>query len=319
MTDTNRGGDEVPEVVVVTDHASPEKSRIVLHEAVATLTGRVPIMLDARDFMSGGAGLAHFVDGRLVLEVARDGVAVAPDAVLVYEIDPADRPRLREFQDVLARSGIACFGADRQAWRNATDKSRTVDCFARRGIPYAATVTLRDQDEHIALASFARLGGDVWTRPVTGLGGAGVFRATTAGELLTARAYYAANDTRWQQCRDVRNIRSDGHRHQYRVVVLHDQVLRVCEHVQPRHDLPCNEARGAASTVLPPDALARGLRELAIAATRSLGLSFGGVDLVPQHGGCVFEVNVHPALRVPGGLESVALPLVAHTLGIDRW
>jgi hypothetical protein len=41
-----------------------------------------------------------------------------------------------------------------------------------------------------------------------------------------------------------------------------------------------------------------------------LGLPVGGVDLATENGGVVFEVNVHPTLDVPGGLESVAIPFV---------
>jgi hypothetical protein len=36
----------------------------------------------------------------------------------------------------------------------------------------------------------------------------------------------------------------------------------------------------------------------------------GRVDLAVEHGGVVFEVNVHPVLDGPGGLESVAVPWV---------
>ncbi len=84
----------------------------------------------------------------------------------------------------------------------------------------------------------------------------------------------------------------------------------MCEHVQADPDAPCNEAQGAVSTVLPAEELPVKYRRLAVAATRSLGLSFGGVDLVTENGGVVFEVNVHPMLDVPGGLESVAIPFV---------
>jgi glutathione synthase/RimK-type ligase-like ATP-grasp enzyme len=50
--------------------------------------------------------------------------------------------------------------------------------------------------------------------------------------------------------------------------------------------------------------------QLAVSATRSLGLPFGGVDLTIENGGVVFEVNVHPVLDVPGGLETLAIPFV---------
>ncbi|MGY2061957.1 hypothetical protein ACW9HQ_44365, partial [Nocardia gipuzkoensis] len=64
------------------------------------------------------------------------------------------------------------------------------------------------------------------------------------------------------------------------------------------------------STVLPRDALPQHLLDLAVHATAALGLPFGGVDLVPEHGGKVFEVNVHPVLDVPQGFRTVTLPYV---------
>jgi ribosomal protein S6--L-glutamate ligase len=91
---------------------------------------------------------------------------------------------------------------------------------------------------------------------------------------------------------------------------LHDRVLRVCEHVQADPEAPCNESQGAVSTVVPVEQLASKYRRLTIAATQSLGLPFGGVDLAIENGGAIFEVNVHPTLDVPGGLESVAIPFI---------
>ncbi|MFD5468217.1 RimK family alpha-L-glutamate ligase [Kitasatospora sp. NPDC127059] len=312
-----RGTDSERRIVVLTDHGSDEGSSPVLEAAVKQLTGTSAIPLDARQFMSGGAGRAEVRHGRLTLHLPEDGLSLTPDTVIVYEIPPADRHRFEDFQRVLARSGTARLGAaDSAAWRNATDKSRTVERFARHGVPHAPTTTLHAPDQDSALAAFDRLGGDVWTRPATGLGGNDVFHATTTAQLLAARDRYAATGQKWQLSRDARNFDARGRRHQLRVVVLGERVLRVCEHVQPALDEPCNEARGARSTVLPPGELPRRLADLAIAATRALGLSFGGVDLAVEDGGCVFEVNVHPAISGPGALEGVALPVVqAHLTG----
>ncbi|GAB7184622.1 hypothetical protein ATKI12_4453 [Kitasatospora sp. Ki12] len=304
-------------IVVITDHGSDEGSSAVLEAAVEQLTGAAALPLDARRFMTGGADRAEVRDGRLALHLAEDGRTLTPDAVIVYEIPPGDRHRFEDFQRVLARSDTARLGAaDSAAWRNATDKSRTVERFARHGVPHAPTITLDAPDREAALDAFSRLGGDVWTRPATGLGGDGVFHATTTAQLLAARDHYAATGRKWQLSRDARNFDARGRRHQLRVVVLGERVLRVCEHVQEALDEPCNEARGARSTVLPPEELPQRLADLAVAATRALGLSFGGVDLAVEDGGCVFEVNVHPVISGPGALEGVALPLVqAHLTG----
>ncbi|MGH3669264.1 MAG: hypothetical protein ACRDSH_01315, partial [Pseudonocardiaceae bacterium] len=64
------------------------------------------------------------------------------------------------------------------------------------------------------------------------------------------------------------------------------------------------------STLIPTEDLPPQYHHLAIAATQSLGLPFGGVDLATENGGVVFEVNVHPMLDVPAGLETVAIPFV---------
>ncbi|WP_433567112.1 hypothetical protein ACQP1O_19165 [Nocardia sp. CA-151230] len=76
------------------------------------------------------------------------------------------------------------------------------------------------------------------------------------------------------------------------------RVLRVVEHIQDDPDAPCNDAKGACSYLRLTASLPVDLAQLACAATRSLGLPFGGVDLCTKNAGVVFELNVHPALDV---------------------
>ena len=54
----------------------------------------------------------------------------------------------------------------------------------------------------------------------------------------------------------------------------------------------------------------RGETELAVRATEALGLPFAGVDLAPESGGVVFEVNVHPRIS-PKATMDVAIPYLA--------
>lgn len=108
--------------------------------------------------------------------------------------------------------------------------------------------------------------------------------------------------------RDAGNFTTSGARHQFRVVVLDGRVVRACEHVQPDPDAPCNESRGATSTLLPVTEVPGRLGEIAVDATASLGLPLGGVDLASENGGVVFEVNVHPVFGSEWGLETVAIP-----------
>jgi len=297
-------------VVLITDHGLTEGSRGPLEKAVELLTGAPPLSIDARHFMSGGRGRVSFGKTGFWMEVASEGLAVSPTVLIVYEIPPADRRRLVAFQRQLSPKGPVSFGVDPDSWCNATDKRRTVACFRRDGIAHTETIALCQPDWDTALAAFERLGQDVWARPTVGAGGTDVFHLITPTHLHAALDHYAASEQDWLLSRDARNITKDGRRHQFRVVVLHDRILRVCEHVQADPDVPCNESRGAVSTVIPTEDLPPQYRRLAVAATRSLGLPLGGVDLATENGGAVFEVNVHPTLDVPGGLETVAIPFV---------
>ena len=114
----------------------------------------------------------------------------------------------------------------------------------------------------------------------------------------------------WLVAQDANNFNPDGLRHQFRVVVLHGRVVRACEHVQAHPDEACNEINGASSTLVAIDDLPPELYQLALSATKSLGLPFAGVDLAVENGGVVFEVNVHPAFGSELGLETVAIPYV---------
>lgn len=305
-----RGG----QVVLMTDHSSTDGSTQHLAIAVERVTGLRPALVDARYFMTGGTGQATISDGRLELRVPAEGFAAVPTALIVYEIPPGERRRFRPFQHLLARSRTRTLGADADAWEAATEKDLTVARFARDSIAQMPTITLRRPSSRQAAQAFEQLDRDVWARPTVGMGGDGVFHITTSPQLREATRYYATTGQTWLMARDAGNLTPDGQRQQYRVVVLHDRVVRVCEHRQPDPDAPGNESRGATSDVLHPDDLRPDLADLAIAATKSLGLPFGGVDLAPTDNGTqrgvVFEVNVHPTITPDTALESVVIPYV---------
>lgn len=303
-------------LVLVSDHGSTEGSRPKLAAAVEMLTGAPPLLIDARHFLPGGGGRAKVDDGRLRLAVPSEGLVATPAVVLVYEIPPHDRARFAPFQRRLRRSGVVSLGTDVEAWRVATEKDRAVARFAAAGVPQMETVVLARPGVDEAVAAFERLGGDVWARPTIGLGGSDVFHVTDQEQLLAAREHYERRAQRWLVSRDAGNFDGAGRRHQFRIVVLGDRVVRACEHVQADPDAPCNEARGALSTVIPPRDLPPGLAEVAVRATRSTGLPFAGVDVALESGIVVFEVNVHPVIGEPRGLETMALPYVeAHLTG----
>jgi glutathione synthase/RimK-type ligase-like ATP-grasp enzyme len=306
----------VHEVVLLTDHRSGEGSRAVLADAVQRVTGRPPVDVDARHFMTGGAGQLISGPSGVRLEVPSTGLFVRPSVVIVYEIPPAARAGFRSFQRRLARSVVRSFGSDVLAWRDATEKDRSVACFRRNGIAQMDTVVVRRLDFTEVRSAFARLGGDIWARPVVGAGGTDVFHITTDNQLGEAFEHYAKLGSPWLMSRDAGNFNDAGVRHQFRVVVLGEEVVRVAEHVQSNPDSPCNVVQGAVSTVHPIRHLAPGLLRLAVTATKSVGLVLGGVDLVAESGGAVFEVNVHPVLDVQGGFETIAIPYVAAHLAL---
>jgi glutathione synthase/RimK-type ligase-like ATP-grasp enzyme len=302
-------GSTAGEVVLITDHSSMEGSRHTLTAAVERLTGKRPICIDARHFMTGDTGWVARTDEDIVIGVTAEDLVVKPATVLVYEIPPASRRRFAEFQHKLQQYGIAALSSDAEAWRNATEKDRTVSCFLRAGIPHAETIVLRRPTLVSALNAYKRLGPDVWTRPTVGVAGGDVFHITTREQLHSALLFYTERGQSWLMSRDARNITERGERQSFRIVVLHDRPLWACEHIQPNPDRPTNEAAGAASTRISLDQVPDELLHAAIAATRSVGLRFGGVDLALT-GTPVFEVNVHPVLLGDRHLEAVALPWV---------
>ncbi|GAB4586286.1 ATP-grasp domain-containing protein [Nocardia sp. IFM 10818] len=303
------------DIVVMTDFGSTEGSRAYLTRAVQTLTGRPPAVIDARRFYDGGDGRIRWSGSAPVLEIPAEGVRVCPVILIVYEIPPADRPRLAPFQEMIGRGSIACLGLDAAAWHAATDKQHMIERFHAAGVAQMESIVLHQPSASVAWESFQSLGGDVWTRPAVGMGGRDVFHVTDAEQLHEVVARYGRGGQKFVLSRDAGNFDVWGRRHQYRVVVLGDRVLRVCEHVQTDPELPCNESRGAHSALLGRDALAPDLAKLAVEATRALGLPFGGVDLAVENGGVVFEVNVHPVLSGAQGFETVAIPYVqAHLI-----
>jgi glutathione synthase/RimK-type ligase-like ATP-grasp enzyme len=307
---------EARQLVLMTDHSSTEGSRDVLTTAVERLTGLPPVLIDARHFMTGGTGRVDVADGVLTLTVPAEDLVVTPSAVLIYEIPPGERRGFERFQRLLRQHGTVSLGVDADSWRAATEKNLTVEQFLVDGVPHMETISLTSPSPQAATDVFDRLGRDVWARPTVGMGGDDVFHVTSDAMLDAASEYYATAGLDWLMAKDAHNVNGDGLRHQYRVVVLEGAIVRACEHVQANPDAPCNEIQGAVSTVLEPGELPWELSQLAISATKSLGLPFGGVDLALENGGVVFEVNVHPVFGSVGGLESVAIPYVAAHLAM---
>lgn len=308
----------VGDVALITDHSSEEGNQLPLSTAMQGVLGVTPILIDARDFMIGGTGEAKLVDGSLTLEVPAKNLVVTPSLVLIYEIPPVERQRFERFQRRLRQLGVVCLGSEVEAWRNATQKDRTVQCFLRDGIPHMETITLRRPNLPLTASAFRRLGQDVWTRPTMGMEGDHVFHVTTYEQLQHVRCHYDDAGLDWQMSRDAENFDAEGKRHDFRVIVLQGRALVASERGQLDPDKPCNHAKGGTCRRLSVQDLPRDFVQLAIVATRSLGLAFGGVDLSLEKR-VVFEVNVHPALFPTGYMEAVAVPLVeAHVAQLEE-
>lgn len=301
----------LPCIALIADPTSPEGCREYLAQAVELLTGAPPVRVAARHFADGGSGRAVPEENGLRLQVPEEGLDFRPDIVLLYEIPPHRRAELAAFQNLLHRPGVVTLDAGPQAWRTATEKNLTVERFQRDGIGQMETVVLSRPGPAEAEAALDKLGGDAWARPVSGTGGEETYHVTGAESLRLATEAYARAGTDWMLSKDAGNITADGSRHQFRVFVLHGRVIHAREHIQPSPDSPCNTSRGARPVHLDPAELPPGLAELAVAATASVGLPFAGVDLVPENGGVVFEVNIHPAF-VDGEVElhKVAVPYI---------
>ncbi|MEU9338482.1 alpha-L-glutamate ligase [Streptomyces sp. NPDC048290] len=308
-----------PCVALVTDPTSPEGCGDVLAEAVQQLTGRPPVRIDSRHFATGGTGRGiRSGDGeRLRLVVPGHRIDVEPDVVVLYEIPPHRRHTLAAFQRALHRHDVVTLGTGTTAWRTATEKNLTVERFQRDGIAHMETSVLSRPSSQEAAAAFGKLGGDVWARPVIGTGGYDTFHVTDLDRLEYVSGFYAERGTDWMLSRDAGNITADGMRHQFRVFVLHGEVVHAREHLQPEPDQPCNTSQGATAVFIEPADLDPRLTDLAVAATTSIGLPFAGVDLAIEHGGVVFEVNVQPAF-IPGELPKAAVPYIeAHLSALD--
>ncbi|MER5294592.1 alpha-L-glutamate ligase [Streptomyces pharetrae] len=298
-----------PCIALIADPTSPEGCADYLARAVELLTGTPPVRIDSRHFADGGSGRAARAGDRLRLRVPEERLDVVPDVVVLYEIPPHRRRSLAGFQRLLERHDVVTLGTGTAAWRTATEKDRTVERFRRDGIAHMETAVLSRPAPHEAAAAFDKLGRDTWARPVVGTGGDDTFHITTEEQLEHAAAYYAERGTDWLLSRDAGNFRPDGRRHQFRVFVLHGQVVHAREHIQPEPDTPCNTCQGATPVHIAPADLPAPLGRLAVAATASVGLPFAGVDLAIEHGGVVFEVNVQPAF-VDGELPLVAVPYI---------
>ncbi|MFE1440352.1 RimK family alpha-L-glutamate ligase [Streptomyces sp. NPDC058739] len=298
-----------PCIALIADPTSTEGCADVLAQAVDLLTGAPPVRVDSRQFVPGGFGRAVPDPDGLRLVLPGEELDLVPDIVVLYEIPPHRRSALAPLQLLLDRYGTVTLASRPDAWRAATEKHLTVERLRRDGVGHMETLVLSGPAHEEAAAALDKLGGDAWARPVVGTGGDDTFHITGPESLRRAADHYALRGTDWLLSRDAGNVTTGGARHQFRVFVLHGEVVHAREHIQSSPDTPCNTCQGAVPVHIAPPDLDPRLTELAVAATASVGLPFAGVDLAVENGGVVFEVNVQPAF-VDGELHTVAVPYI---------
>ncbi|MCU1281122.1 MAG: alpha-L-glutamate ligase, RimK family [bacterium] len=198
--------------------------------------------------------------------------------------DDGDADVQLELYRALARSGAHLVN-DVGALLVAIDKFRTSWELARAGVPTPdARVVQTPEQAHAAVRAL----GDVVVKPVYGSLGIGVERLT-AGDRGRVEALLATRGALYMQ-RFVAGARLD-----VRAFVVGEQVVAATAREPRDGDFRGNLHQGGAARHYELD---RATADLALAATRAVGLDYSGVDLiVGARGAEVIEVNGTPSFR----------------------
>lgn len=173
-----------------------------------------------------------------------------------------------------------------EAIRTGRDHWRTSCALAAAGLPHPATLTGADP-EALAATAAAVLGFPCVVKQRHSRRGVGVIACANAAELD------AVLDSLWRIGDEVvvqRFCPPGGVSR--RLLVLRGEVLGAAEHRAPAGEFRANAARGATVRAVAAD---ERVRDLAVCATRVVGLEFAGVDLFPDgERWIVGEVNPSP-------------------------
>lgn len=236
------------------------------------------------DFASLTGGI---VDGRPVLSCGELDLR-ALQALVVRSMPAGSLEQVVFRMDVLARLEAAgCRVVNPpKALECAIDKYLTTARLAAAGLPVPDTVVCEDPDA--ALLAWERLGRDVVVKPVFGAEGRGILRLTDPDlAWRTFRTLYRVESVLYLQ----RFIPHPGY--DIRVLVLGDRILGGMRRSSP-DDFRVNVARaGIAEPHTPTDREA----ELALAAARTTGNVFAGIDLLYDAAGRCYVIEVN---GVPG-------------------
>lgn len=211
------------------------------------------------------------------------------DAVLVRTMPPGSLEQVVFRMDALARlRALDVFVVNPpRSIEAAVDKYLATALLASAALPTPRTIVCQTAAD--ALAAFDELGRDVVVKPLFGGEGRGIFRV--ADPDLAHRAFHTL-----QQLRAVAYVQEFIPHAGYdvRLFVLGDQVFGM-RRVNPL-DWRTNVSRGAHTEPFPVDAQ---WIDLALAATRAVGASIAGVDVLPGSDGRlrVIEVNAVPGWK----------------------
>ena len=156
--------------------------------------------------------------------------------------------------------------------------------FERLGIPAPKTINYLPKDRVALLECVEEVGGfPVCLKALGGSHGIGVMRVDSKQSLLSV-SDYLRNQNDMVVMKEYCNVTSSA-----RLVVLGDCVIDSIEYSAPKGDFRSNE--GATPNVQQKKFSAE-IEDIAIRATNSLGLEFGGVDImITEKGPKVAEVN----------------------------
>jgi ribosomal protein S6--L-glutamate ligase len=254
-------------------------------------------------FIAAGERRGHemvplrLLDGAVIL-----GGAAAPRPALLLdgvELPPLDAliPRLGAYLPSLALSLGRCLIAagatplnDLDGMAVAQDKLRTAERLVAAGLPTPRTIFAKDLD-HLDRAVAAVGGAPVVIKPTSGAQGRGVMLAeTTATAVAILESLIVTG-------RDhlVQEFIATARGEDRRLLVVGDRVVAAIRRRARAGEFRPNLHRGGAAEPIVPSAEER---EVALAATRAVGLRFAGVDLLAgPEGPVVVEVNGSPGLE----------------------
>lgn len=229
-----------------------------------------------------------------------------PDGVFVRSISHGSLEQITfrlGILHALRESGVRVWN-DARAIERCVDKSTATFLFQRAGLPVPPTLTV--EGEAVAKAAFVSRSLPVVVKPLFGAQGVGLTLAKAVDDLPPSddvgSVYYMQSF--------IPPSAAEYHE-DWRVFVSGGQVISAMS--RRSQSWITNVAQGALPAPHEPDG---DMASLALAAAKSLGADYAGVDLIRQDDGrlLVLEVNSNPAWR---GLQSVTDIDIAERLARD--